>query len=444
MWPLAISGVQRCPARLIGTRTIEGRQPWEAHMRDGIVIVGAGQAGARAAEELRKQGYAEAIRLIGSEPHLPYERPHLSKEYMLGREEIEAIFIHDERWYAEHSVELIQDTVVNADLSAKTVSMGTGARLAFESLLLTTGSEPRRLAVPGAELSGVLYLRTIEDARRIRISLKAGGRSVVIVGGGWIGLELAAAARTLGNDVTVMDAGDVVLGRALGPEAGGYFARAHRAHGVQLLMGEQLAGLEGAEGSVVGAVTASGRRLPLDVLIVGIGALPRTAVAESAALPVDNGIVVDAALRTGHPSVYAAGDVANAYHPLFERHIRVEHWDTARMMSRAAARSMVGQSVSYDRIPYFYTDQYDISMEYWGSVGRAGFDQFVWRGDPDDGSALGFWLQSGHVRAGMTINIPKMGKLIEALVRSNESIDVEALVDVDQSLESMLPAAESA
>lgn len=411
-------------------------------MVDGMVIVGAGQAGARAAEALRKEGFTGPVRLIGSEHHLPYERPHLSKEYLEGRFERADLFVHDEAWYLDNDIDLITGAeAVALDPGAHSVELKDGSTLRYDALLLATGSEPRRLNVPGRDLRGVLYLRTIDDADRLHEALVSGGRSVVVIGGGWIGLEVAAVARTLGNDVTVVDPGAVVLQRVLGADAGDLFARAHRDRGVSLLMGEGLDALEGADGHVVAALTTTGRRLPADLVIVGIGAAPRTALAERAGLAVDNGVVVDASLVSSHEGVFAAGDIARAYHPLFQQHIRVEHWDVARMMSRAAARSMLGQDVSYDRIPYFYTDQYDISMEYTGYVGADGFEEFLWRGDPQTGSALGFWLRGGRVLAGMSINVPKAMKPIEALVRSGVVVDVAKLQDEGVALAELVPAA---
>ncbi len=406
-----------------------------------IVIVGAGQAGARAAEELRKQGYEGSLRLIGAEPHLPYERPHLSKEYLIsGGEGSESVFIHDQAWYHEHRIELMVGTTVEAlDLTASSVLLAGGGRIGFDSLLLTTGSLPRRLGLPGKDLHGVHYLRTLDDAQALGAAIADGGRRVVVVGGGWIGLEAAAAARTRGNDVTVIEPAATVLLRVLGPEAGRFFGQLHRSHGVELLLGEGFGNFEETAGRVVAVCTSSNRRVEADLVVVGIGAIPGTALAVASGLHVDNGIHVDSALRSSHPSVFAAGDVANAYHPLFERHLRVEHWDTARMMSRAAARSMLGLPVVYDRIPYFYTDQYEVSMEYSGYVGAEGFDEFLWRQVPDAMHAIGFWLNAGRVQAGMTINLPGVIKQVEALVRSRAPIEADALRDPSQALDTLLP-----
>lgn len=412
-------------------------------MAAGIVIVGAGQAGARAAEALRKEGYSGSVRLIGTESHAPYERPHLSKEYLSGHDERGSLFVHDQSWYADQSIDLLTSTTVIAlDAGAHSITLHNGVTLGYDALLLATGSEPRRLTVRGRDLAGVFYLRTIDDADRLRAALLPGGARVLVVGGGWIGLESAAVARTLGNEVTVLAPGDVVLGRALGMDAGSVFAAMHRDQGVHLLMGEGLASLEGAAGHVALAATTSGRRLEVDAVIVGIGAVPRSDLAAVAGIRVDNGVVVDASLRSSHEGVFAAGDIARAYHPLFGQHIRVEHWDTARMMSRAAARAMLGQEVSYDRIPYFYTDQYDLSMEYTGYIGADGYDEFVWRGQPLDGPAIGFWLRGGRLLAGMSLDVPQAMKPIEALIRGRVRVPVRQLIDDSVPLEALHPRAD--
>jgi 3-phenylpropionate/trans-cinnamate dioxygenase ferredoxin reductase subunit len=412
-------------------------------MVDGMVIVGAGQAGARAAETLRTEGYEGPIHLIGSEQHLPYERPHLSKDFLQGQFDRVGLFVHDQQWYLDHNVDLMTGTsAVSLDAGAHSLALNDGSTLRYEALLLTTGSEPRRLNVPGSDLKGVFYLRTIDDADRLREALAAGASNVVVAGGGWIGLEVAAVARTLGHEVTVIDPGEVVLQRVLGADAGNFFAHAHREHGVNLCMGDELASLEGADDRVAAALTTAGRRLAADLVVVGIGAAPRTGLAERAGLMVNNGVVVDASLRSSQGAVFAAGDIANAYHPLFQQHIRVEHWDAARMMSRAAARSMLGQRVAYDRIPYFYTDQYEVSMECTGYVGAEGYEQFLWRGDPQAAKALGFWLRGGCVVAGMSINVPKVMKPMEALVRSGVPVDTAKLGDESVDWEELVPSVE--
>ncbi len=407
--------------------------------QQSYVIVGAGLAGAKAAETLRAEGFDGRIHLIGDEPERPYERPPLSKGVLLGDAERDSVFVHDEGWYAEHDVELRTGTAAVAlHLSDHVVELAGGERLPFDKALLATGSSPRRLDVAGADLDGVYYLRRLGDSDALRSALAGGGRRVVVIGGGWIGLETAAASRVLGNEVTVVEPGPTVLRAALGDDLGARFAGLHREHGVRLLLGEGVASIEGAGGVVAAAVTTSGERLPADVVVVGVGARPNTALAEAAGLDVDNGIQVDASLRTSHPDVFAAGDVANAIHPLLARRLRVEHWANALHGGPLAARAMLGQDVVHDQVPFFYTDQYDVGMEYRGSVGPEGFDRLVHRGDPAGWELLVFWLKDSRVLAGMNVNVWDVGDQVEAMVRSGLAVDPVRLADPDVPLGSLL------
>src|SRR3954452_12584687 len=404
-------------------------------MPDPFVIVGAGLAGAKAATTLREEGFDGPVVLVGEEPDPPYERPPLSKEYLLGKAERDDSRVHPTDWYAENGDDL--RTGVRAehlDARAHRVRLSTGEDLAYGALLLATGSSARRLPVPGADLDGVHYLRTVADAERLRAALSPGGRRVVTVGGGWIGLEVTAAARSHGNEVTVVEPQPTPLHAVLGAEMGGVFARLHRDHGVEVLTGTTVRELRGSDGRVQSVVTDGHAGLPADLVVVGVGAVPNVGLAAGAGLEVDNGVVVDDALRSATPDVYAAGDVASAFHPLYGRYVRVEHWANALNAGPAAARSILGQQVSYDRVPYFYTDQYDLGMEYSGLASPS--DRVVCRGKPEDGEFIAFWLSDdGRVTAGMNVNVWDVTNPIQQLIRSRRVVPHARLADPDTPLD---------
>ncbi|MGY1741073.1 MULTISPECIES: NAD(P)/FAD-dependent oxidoreductase [unclassified Blastococcus] len=392
-----------------------------------FVIVGAGLAGARAAETLRDEGFDGPVVLVGAEPEPPYERPPLSKGYLLGRAERDEARVHEAGWYAGHDVDLRTGVRVTAlDPAAHRVTLGSGEELTYARLLLTTGSSARRLPAPGADLDGVRHLRTLADADRLRADLAGGGRTVVVVGAGWIGMEVAAAARTLGNDVTVVEPQLAPLFRVLGREMGGVFARLHRAHGVDLFTGTRVRELRGESGRVTTVVTDD-LVLPADLVVVGIGAVPEVGLAAAAGLDVDGGVLTDAGLRTSAPDVYAAGDVAASFSPLYGRHVRVEHWANALHGGPAAARAMLAQPVAHDRVPYFFTDQYELGMEYSGLADPE--DTVVCRGLPDDGEFIAFWLRDGRVQAGMNVGVWDVTEPIQALIRSGRPVGAAALAD---------------
>ncbi|MEU9041610.1 MULTISPECIES: FAD-dependent oxidoreductase [unclassified Kitasatospora] len=395
-----------------------------------IVIVGASLGGAKAAEALREAGYEGRIVLIGEEHERPYERPPLSKGYLLGKTPREKIYVHPPQWYAEHDVTLRLGTAVSSiDPAGHTVTLADDGRVEYAKLLLTTGSVPRRLPVPGADQDGVLYLRRVDDSDRIKAVLRPGAR-IVVIGAGWIGLEVAAAARQAGAEVTVLEALELPLLRVLGREVAQVFADLHRDHGVDLRFGVKVAELTGDGGTVNGVKLADGTTVAADAVVVGIGIAPAAGLAEAAGLEVDNGIKTDRHLRTSDPDVYAAGDVANAYHPLFGRHIRVEHWANALNQPQTAARALLGQpDAVYDRVPYFFTDQYDLGMEYVGYVEPDGYDQVVFRGDPATREFIAFWLSGGRVRAGMNVNVWDVTDPIRELVRSGRVVDSKVLAD---------------
>ncbi|MEU1507418.1 FAD-dependent oxidoreductase [Kitasatospora sp. NPDC005748] len=393
------------------------------------VIVGASLGGAKAAEALREAGHQGDIVLIGAEHERPYERPPLSKGYLLGKTPREKIYVHPPQWYSDHHVTLRLGTAVTSvDPVAHTVTLADDGRIEYAKLLLTTGSVPRRLPVPGAEQDGVHYLRRVEDSDRIRAALVPGAR-VVVIGAGWIGLETAAAARTAGAEVTVLEAAELPLLRVLGREVAQVFADLHRDHGVDLRFGAQVEELTGDGGTVTGVRLGDGTTVAADAVIVGIGIAPDTALAESAGLALDNGVKTDEYLRTSDPDIHAAGDVANAFHPLYGRHIRVEHWANALNQPQTAARAMLGQDTPYDRVPYFFTDQYDLGMEYTGYVEPGGYDRVVFRGDVKANEFIAFWLADGRVLAGMNVNVWDVTDAIRELIVSKRVVDADRLTD---------------
>ncbi|MDQ1006090.1 3-phenylpropionate/trans-cinnamate dioxygenase ferredoxin reductase subunit [Streptomyces sp. V4I23] len=409
-----------------------------------FVIVGASLAGAKAAQTLREESFDGPVVLLGEESEHPYERPPLSKGYLLGKDERDTVYVHPPQWYAEHDVDLRLGATVTAIAPDRhEVTLADGSRIGYEKLLLTTGSSPRRLTVPGADLDGVLYLRRLADSDRIKESFESASR-IAVIGAGWIGLETAAAARAAGVEVTVLQRSELPLLRVLGREVSQIFADLHNDHGVDLRFGVQVAEITGAGGRANGVLLADGSRITADAVIVGVGITPNTQLADAAGLEVDNGIRVDARLRTSHPDIYAAGDVANAFHPLLGQHIRVEHWANAVNQPQAAAKAMLGQDVAYDRVPYFFTDQYDLGMEYTGYVEPGGYDQVVFRGRRDTREFIAFWLAEGRVLAGMNVNVWDVTDPIRALVTSGRPVDATRLADSDVPLSDLLDRPDSA
>ncbi len=399
-----------------------------------FIIVGASLAGAKAAEELRGRGFDGRVVLIGAEPERPYERPPLTKDYLRGESPREKAYVHDTDFYAAHEIELLTGTTVaTLDPGASRITLADGRELGFDRLLLTTGAEPRRIAVPGAALAGVHYLRSLADCDQLRDRIDAGGHAVV-VGAGWIGSEFAASARQRGLEVTVIDPLELPNERIFGPEIGAFYRDVHAQQGVELLLGDGVQSFEG-DGAVARVRTAGGRAVDCDFVVVGIGVVPRVELAEGAGLEVDNGVVVDERLRSSMPNVFAAGDIARAWHPFYGEGIRVEHWANALNQGPAAARAMLGEPVSFDRIPYFFSDQYDVGMEYSGYAPQ--WDKVVFRGDRDDGEFIAFWLQDDHVVAGMNVNVWDVNEHVQALIRSRQAVDVATLTDSDTPLESL-------
>lgn len=399
-----------------------------------IVVVGAGLAGARAVETLRDEGFDGSVVLVGEEPVRPYERPPLSKDVLQRAKSADEVFVHDEDWYDTHDVDLRAGTRVTAlDVDGRTVELGDGSALRYDRLLLATGSSARPLRVPGGDLPGVHRLRTLADAQDLDAALKSASR-VVVVGSGWIGTEVAASARTLGRDVTLVGRGTHPLERVVGAEVGAVYGDLHRDHGVRLVMGTDVESLRGA-GRVEEVRTSGGQVLPCDLLVAGVGASPRVELAEAARLSVNDGIRTDQRLHTSANWVYAAGDVAAAWHPIFRRRLRVEHWANAGDQGRLAARNMLGAGVTYERIPYFYSDQFDIGMEYSGYAPE--WDEIASRGNPAQREFVAFWLHDRRVVAGMNVNVWDVAKPIQELVASGRVVDPVKLTDPRIPLEDM-------
>jgi 3-phenylpropionate/trans-cinnamate dioxygenase ferredoxin reductase component len=402
---------------------------------EALVIAGASLAGAKAAETLRAEGFDGPVVLIGQENELPYERPPLSKDYLMGKAERESIYVHPRDWYREHNVDLrLGVAVTGIDRERHEITLADGSRVGYGKLLLATGSSPRRLQVPGAELEGVHYLRTVGDSDRMRQAFQDAER-VAVIGAGWIGLETAAAARTAGAEVAIAEMAELPLLRVLGREVAEVFAELHRVNGVDLRMGVGVDEITGTGGRASGVRLSDGSHIPADAVVVGVGITPNTQLAEAAGLEVSNGITTDASLRTSDPDIYAAGDVACAYHPVLKSSIRVEHWSNARNQPQAAAKAMLGQEAVYDRLPYFYTDQYDLGMEYSGYVEPGGYDEVVFRGDKQQREFVAFWLSEGRVLAGMNVNVWDVNDAVQALIRRGAQVDTAKLANPDIPLE---------
>jgi 3-phenylpropionate/trans-cinnamate dioxygenase ferredoxin reductase subunit len=394
-----------------------------------FVIVGAGLAGAKAAEALRTDGFSGKVILFGDEAERPYDRPPLSKGYLLGSTEREKIYIHPAQWHLEHDIDLRLGTqVTEINRAAHEVSTARAEKLVYDKLLVTTGSSPRRLTVSGADLDGVHYLRRVADSEALQTAF-ASAQRVAIIGAGWIGLETAAAARAAGCHVTLIERAKLPLLAVLGAEVAETYAALHRAHDVELRLNADVAEIIGAAGKVTGVRLADGDVVAADAVVVGVGITPNSELAAAAGLPVDNGIIVDEHLATTDPDVFAAGDVANSYYPLLGTHLRLEHWSAALNQGPVAAANMMGTVTSYDHVPYFFSDQYDCGMEYSGYVGPGGYDTVVFRGDVASGEFIAFWMGDGRVLAGMNVNTWGVTDAIEALVRSGARVDPAELAD---------------
>lgn len=393
---------------------------------DGLVIVGAGLAGAKAAEAARSNGWDGPIRLVGAEPHMPYERPPLSKAVLIGRDGPAAAAVHGGDFYVSGEIDLLLAAPAERlDLDGRTVELAGGRRLTFSKLVLATGSTPRRLPVAGMDLAGVHTLRTVDDALALREVLHP-GRRVAVIGASWIGTEVGAAARERGCDVVMIDPLATPLERVLGAQVGGYFAALHADHGVDLRMGTGVEAIEGSD-RVTGVRLGDGTTVDADAVVVGVGVVPDLDLARDGGLEVAGGVLVDAHLRTSHPDVYAAGDIAEAEHPVLGTRVRVEHWANALNQGLTAGANAAGAEAVYDRIPYFYSDQYEMGMEYSGWP--VPFDRVVFRGDPSDGAFVAFYLADDVVVGGINVNVWDVNDAVQDLVRSRAPVDAAVLAD---------------
>jgi 3-phenylpropionate/trans-cinnamate dioxygenase ferredoxin reductase subunit len=408
-----------------------------------FVIVGASLAGAKAAETLRTEGFDGRVVLIGEETERPYERPYLSKEYLRGEKPAAKLYVHDEGFYADNDIELLTGTRVESlDPGAREVTLSGSRTMAYSRLLLATGAAPRRIPLPGADLPGVRYLRELGDSDALRAAITAASR-VVVIGAGWIGSEVAASARQLGAEVAIVGPEAVPLERVLGPQVGGVYRDLHAEHGVDLHLSTQIEAIVG-KGAAQGVRTTDGLIIEGDLVVVGVGASPRDELAREAGLTVENGIVVDEFLRTTAPDVFAAGDVAATWNARYNTRIRLEHWANALNQGPAAARNMLSQDsrdstdhpmTAYAKLPYFYSDQYDLGMEYNGYA--TDWDRVVLRGDPSARDFIAFWLRDGRVLAGMNANIWDQGDAIKAIIRGGATVDTDALADPSVPLDDL-------
>ncbi|MGH9187442.1 MAG: NAD(P)/FAD-dependent oxidoreductase [Acidimicrobiales bacterium] len=401
------------------------------------VIVGASLAGAKAAETLRTEGFDGRVVLVGAEVHRPYERPPLSKQLLRGETTADEAHVHEETFYTDHDIELRLGTrVTEIDTHSTVVHLQGGEQIGYDRLLLATGARPRRLRLPGAELAGIHYLRDLGDNQALREALRSATR-VGVVGAGWIGSEVAASVRQLGLEVALIDPGSVPLAAVLGPEVGAVYRDLHAEHGVELHFDETVHGFVG-DRSVAGVVTRGGTTIDADLVVVGVGVEPCIELAQHAGLDIDGGIAVDELLQTSAPGVFAAGDAAAAWHPRLGRRVRVEHWANAQNQGIVAAKNMLGAAIPYDRVPYFFSDQYDLGMEYSGYA--PSWDRVVFRGDPETREFIAFWLTDDRVVAAMNANVWDVVEPLRSLIEAQQTVDQSRLVDPDVPLGALQPA----
>ncbi|MGV0645388.1 NAD(P)/FAD-dependent oxidoreductase [Mycolicibacterium sp. XJ879] len=392
-----------------------------------IVIVGGGLAAAKAAEALRDKDFDGHIVLFTAEEQLPYERPPLSKDYLAGKKSLNDFTVAPAPWYRDHHIELQLGTeVTGIDTAAHTVSLPDGDPVRYDKLLLATGSRPRKPPIPGADSAGVHYLRTIDDADALKSAL-GDGVSLAIVGAGWIGLEVAAVAREHGAAVTVVETASAPLQAALGRELGEVFAHLHREHDVDLRLSTTVEEITVADGAATGLKLSDGATVAADQVLIAVGAAPNIELAEAAGLAIaDGGVQVDPSLRTSDPDIYAVGDIAAAEHPLLGVRIRTEHWANALKQPAVAADAMIGRPAEYADLPYFFTDQYDLGMEYVGHARE--YDRVAFRGDVAGREFTAFWFDAdSRVIAGMNVNIWEGLDDLKALIQSREPISPERI-----------------
>ena len=403
---------------------------------DSIVIVGAAQAGGRAAQALRANGFDGRLVLVGDERWLPYERPPLSKQLLMGEGGLEKVQLHDHGFYEQKAIELwLGERVTAIDAKARQVRIASRT-IGYDRLLLATGARPRALGLPGEGLAGVRYLRTLDDSDAIRSALMPGAR-VVVVGGGFIGLEVAASARTRGSAVTVIELADRLMGRAVAREVSAYYEDLHRAKGVEIRLGARPSRIEGA-GRVERIVLADGGSVAADLVVIGVGIVPNVELAAEAGLAVDNGVVVDEFGLSSDPHIHAAGDVASQPSPFLGRRVRLESYENAQNQAMAVARNMLGQEAAYHDRLWNWTDQYHINLQILGLPRE--WDRLVWRGDRADGSFTVFYMLGGRIVAVNTVNNGKELKTAERLMVSRHHFEPEQLADPAVNLRKLLAA----
>jgi NADPH-dependent 2,4-dienoyl-CoA reductase/sulfur reductase-like enzyme len=402
-----------------------------------VVVIGGGLAGAKSVEALREQGFSGPLTLLAAEEHLPYERPPLSKGYLAGEASFDDATVHSHDWYRDQDVDLRLGTRAAAlDPAAHQVRTADGSVIEYDKLVLATGAVPRPLPVPGADAAGVHYLRTRENADAIRACFGAGKR-LAIIGGGWIGLEVAAAARSAGTEVTLLEAAELPLLGVLGSEIAQVFADLHREHGVDLRLGVRIEEVTTENGAVTGVRLSDGTVIDTDALVIGVGVAPDLALAESAGLKIDNGVLVDASLRTSDPDIYAVGDIANHDHPVLGHRVRVEHWASALNQPATAAAALLGNAATYTELPYFFSDQYDLGMEYIGHAPNGSYDQVVIRGDLGAREFVAFWLSDARIVAAMNVNVWDVVDRIKPLIIAGTAVDTAKLADPTVSYDAL-------
>ncbi|WKG10876.1 FAD-dependent oxidoreductase [Nocardia sp. PE-7] len=400
-----------------------------------FVVIGGGLGGAKIAEALRANDFDGRVTLLAAEDELPYERPPLSKQHLAGTQQLPDFTVDSAAWYRDHHIDLRLGTTATAfDPIAKTVTLPDGSTLDYDKLALATGSRARTLDIPGADAPNVYTLRTIGDSNALLEILRT-DRRLVIIGAGWIGLEVAAQARAKGSEVTVIETAELPLVGVLGPEMGRFYADLHRAHGVDLRVNTSVDEILTDDGEATGVRLGDGTVVPAQAVLVAVGAQPNIETATAAGLASDGGVLVDAALCTSNPDVVAVGDIAEQEHPLLHRPVRVEHWATALNQPAVAAKTMLGKAAVYDRLPYFFSDQYDVGMEYSGYVGRGDDVRVVVRGDLDEREFVAFWLDAqNRVRAGMNVNVWDVTDRIKELIGSAQPVDPDRLADTNITL----------
>lgn len=406
-------------------------------MPETLVIAGAGLAGGSAAATLRQEGFKGRVILIGAEPQPPYERPPLSKEYLRGESPFENALVQTADFYCEYGIETrFGVRATRVDAAAKAIELDDGERVAYDGLLIATGGRNRRVSTPGSDLEGIYELRTVVDCDRLREEI-APGRKAVVVGMGFIGSEVAASLRQSGVEVAVVDRNKAPLRRVLGEEVGRVMAGIHLDHGTELIFEDVVAAFEGA-GRVERVTTQNGRSVECDFVVVGLGVEPETELVAGTGLEIHNGIVVDEYCRTNIEGIYAAGDVANHYHPVFGRHIRIEHWQNALRQGPAAARSMMGNAEPYEEIPWFWSDQYEHNLQYAGF--HTEWDELVVRGSMEERNFVAFYRKDGRVLAAVAINRGRDLRRSTGLIKAQDQVEAARLRDPDVDLRKLVNA----